>query len=322
MFNKYWRNYPWFLQLYLFILLMFIVGSLVAMGGTSLVYNMTDVTNADVVNLTADSSRETRKIFLLTQLLSQIGIFLIPPILFAYVTHPRPKQFLGIRKPGKPIQWLLVVCLILGALPIEMSIAALIQKIGLSESVLAEQKKYEGMMKGIMNMNSTGDVLFTLLVMAVMPALGEELLFRGVMMRFAAKRFKSMLWPIVIVSVIFALAHTGNITGMFSIFFAGVVLALIYYLTGSLVASMLAHFVNNGVQVLLAYIGRQNGEVGSMVHDNEVPWMFAVTGLIVFSGALYMLWQNRTPLPADWTKDFTQEEIEQMDDRKRRRLSL
>lgn len=322
MFNKYWRNYPWFLQLYLFILLMFIVGSLVAMGGTSLVYNMTDVTNADVVNLTADSSRETRKIFLLTQLLSQIGIFLIPPILFAYVTHPRPKQFLGIRKPGKPIQWLLVVCLILGALPIEMSIAALIQKIGLSESVLAEQKKYEGMMKGIMNMNSTGDVLFTLLVMAVMPALGEELLFRGVMMRFAAKRFKSMLWPIVIVSVIFALAHTGNITGMFSIFFAGVVLALIYYLTGSLVASMLAHFVNNGVQVLLAYMGRQNGEVGSMVHDNEVPWMFAVTGLIVFSGALYMLWQNRTPLPANWTKDFTPEEIEQMDERKRRRLSL
>lgn len=322
MFNKYWRNYPWFLQLYLFILMIFIVGSLVFYGGSVLVYNATGIGSEEALKLSEQSSPAARTTFLLIQLLNQFGVFLIPPILFAYVTHPKPGKFLGIRKPGKNAQWLLVIVLMLGAIPVEMGIAALIQNIPMPESMQGSQEEYEGMMKGVMNMRNPSDLMLTLLVMSVMPALGEELLFRGVMMRFAAKRFKTMLWPIIITSVIFALAHTGNVTGMLSIFFAGVVLAVIYYLTGSLLLAMLAHFVNNATQVLILYMGRNNEEMKTMAEGNEISWQLVMAGLMVFGVALYALWKQRTPLQAKWHRDFTEEEIAVMDDRKRRRLGL
>jgi hypothetical protein len=71
---------------------------------------------------------------------------------------------------------------------------------------------------------------------------------------------------------------------------------------------MLFHLLNNGLQVLLAYMGKSNPTIDAMLNDNTIPAYYPIGGLILCSLCLYLLWKKRTPLPADWANDFSQEE--------------
>jgi membrane protease YdiL (CAAX protease family) len=86
----------------------------------------------------------------------------------------------------------------------------------------------------------------------------EELTFRGFI--FNALRRYLPVWVAVLGSaVLFGLAHwqPGNAGALIPLGAAGAVLALVYYRTGSLVASMLTHAAFNGVTVVLVIVFHQ-----------------------------------------------------------------
>lgn len=310
MFNVYWRNYPWFVQLILFISLMFAIASFMIFAGISLVYKVTGINAQDILNISEHTPANIRNVFLTVQLISQAGLFLLPPLLFAYMTHPSPRWYLGLRKPGRQSHWLLTILVMVGVMPIMMGVAGLIHQLPLPDSLTSAQDSHDTMMKGVMNMNTVPEMLFTLFVMAVIPGIGEELFFRGTLMKFAAKSERwGMVWPVLVTSIIFALAHGNNITGYVSIFIAGVVLALIYYYTGSLVLSMLAHFLNNGLQIAIFYFAKGNSEMTEALESDAIAWPYFIGGIILFIISFYLLWKNRTPLPNSWKDDFTAEEL-------------
>lgn len=92
-------------------------------------------------------------------------------------------------------------------------------------------------------------VWLLLLVMAVLPALGEELLFRG----FFYSAIKEKCRPIaamLIVSAVFGLYHMSLIK-FFTTALLGLVLILTVHLSGSIFCAMLIHFLNNGLSVLI-----------------------------------------------------------------------
>jgi len=143
-------------------------------------------------------------------------------------------------------------------------------------------------------------------VVAIIPGLGEELFFRGLLMRFAAKRTRNIYFPLVLSSLMFALLHT-NVYGMLSIFLAGLILGSFYYLTGSLWSSILAHICFNGFQVLLIYFSKDGAAAQAMEH-HSVPVPLVIGSTFICAGAYYLLWKNRTPLAADWHADYSREE--------------
>ena len=91
-------------------------------------------------------------------------------------------------------------------------------------------------------------VIAVTLVIAVMPAIGEELLFRGLVFGSLRNRYK-IGWAILITGFLFGAFHTSIVklipTGMLGACFAYVV-----YKSGSIFVSMALHFVNNFVSVL------------------------------------------------------------------------
>jgi len=127
--------------------------------------------------------------------------------------------------------------------------------------------------------------------------------FRGVFMKFVKKRTRTMLWPVIFTAVIFSATHT-NVYGYISIFLAGALLAVIYYLTGSLWCSIIAHMFFNGFQVVLSYLGGTNAAVKAFEESSSTPVWFVVGGAIVFAGSFYLLLKNKTPLADNWTDDF------------------
>lgn len=316
MFNKYWREYPWFFQLVQFVLLVFVCLSFFAIVTIFLLPMVTGVKPEDIQSFSIDSPPSIRIAIFTYNAVSQLGIFLIPSALFAYAVHPRPLQYLGVRKPQRSIHWIIVAVLALAAIPTVSGIAMLFDMIPLSEGLEASKVKFEAQQKALLNITTPGEFITAMLTVALIAPIGEELLFRGIMMRFAAKKMiGSIFWPIALTAVLFGSMH-GNVVGLPSLIISGMLLGYIYYLTGSLVLSMFAHAIVNGSQAAIIYLGRNNTELVQMMESNDIPWGLFLGGVVVFIASFYWLWKERTPLPQDWTSDFTPEELQQLEQEK------
>jgi len=304
---RYFRAYPWAFQLVLFLLMMFTFLS----GSQAIVLSvLTKMTGYTLVQLAAigpGSPATMVNVAIWVQGILNLTIFFLPGYLFAYLSTPRPLEFLGLRRPGKNVQSLLVVLIMIGATPVFQMIEGLIGKIDFGAAVKAQQEANDNMMTAFLNISSFGSFIKVFVIMAIVPALGEEIFFRGVMMRFVRQRSRSMVLPVIFTATLFSLSHT-NIYGYLSIFLAGVLLAVIYNLTGSLWCSILAHMSFNGLQVILMYASARNADVKTFMEQSSVPYLLVVAGAALFGVSFYLLLKNSTPLPANWSDNFTPEE--------------
>jgi uncharacterized protein len=308
MFNRYWRIYPWYLQLFLFIMMIFVVFSSVYYVCGSLIQKIAHVSTTDLLSINENSSRAIIQNSLLLQFCTHAGIFLLPSLLFSYLAHPRPLQYLGLRAPGKSSQWLWVTLMMLGATPVFIYLNNLMELLPLGKWADDASKNLESVERAFLKMNSFSDFIKVFLTLAVLPALGEEMLFRGVLFRFSFKRNRRFSFSIIITAIMFAFLHY-NVYGFISIFLAGVLLGVIYYLTQSLWCNILAHMIHNGLQIAILYFGKDNKAVQTAIEHNQIPVWFTLLAGVVFMGSLAMLLKNKTPLPPDWAEDFSPEEL-------------
>lgn len=305
--NRYWRSYPGWLQILLFVMMVFALFSFMQVLAFVLVPKITSTPVRALHNIGENAPRADINGYMVLQALMASGLFLLPSLLFAYLAHPRPAAYLGLRKPGKAIHWLLVPVAMVALMPAILQLGVLFGKLDMGPALKEMQEQNDRMMKALLNFSSPADFVKALLVMAILPAIGEELFFRGVIMRMIHWRVRKMVHVIILSALVFAMMH-GNPQGFASIFISGIMLALIYYWTGSLWLSMLAHAVHNGLQIVLIYAADGNATITNMIESNSVPLSYLVTGLAIFSVAFYLLWKHRTPLPYDWSDDYAGED--------------
>lgn len=307
---RYFRYYPPFLQLILLVMMMFTLASFIQVLQFMFLPNLTGVPFEAIAQVSDTSNPKIVDAALWTQAITHASMFLLPALLFTYLTHPRPKQYLGLRRPGKPVHWLIVPLMMLGFLPVVLGLQALMMQLNLGDEARRLSEQAERMGNALMSHNTPSGFLLALFVVAILPAVGEELLFRGIIMRFAARRSKgAFAFPLVISALLFALIHFHPY-GLPAIFIAGILLGLVYWWTGSLWLAILAHFMHNGTQAYLIYISKNNAGLRQAMDSNELPVWLIGAGLALFLAMFYLLYKNRTPLSADWYRDFTPEEIE------------
>lgn len=97
-------------------------------------------------------------------------------------------------------------------------------------------------------------IILSVLFVALLPALGEEILFRGTVAR-GLKR-KGYLFGIIMSGFLFSIFH-GNAAQTVHQFLIGMVFAYVYFVSGSLLASVILHFCNNAIAILLEFIFKQ-----------------------------------------------------------------
>jgi len=99
--------------------------------------------------------------------------------------------------------------------------------------------------------NTGSEFLLAIAALGVVPALCEEMFFRGLMLNAYERRLK---WApaVVVVGVMFALYHILLIT-IPSIIILGIMITFVVYRTRSIWAGVLYHFVHNFLSVCLAY---------------------------------------------------------------------
>lgn len=100
-------------------------------------------------------------------------------------------------------------------------------------------------------LGSFGQFLLSVLLLALLPAVCEELLFRGLIFQGLKSKFKA-IWAIVLSAALFSLMHMSIYQTLHQ-FVLGVVLATLTYFTGTIAYSIIFHFVNNFIVIFLAY---------------------------------------------------------------------
>ena len=91
------------------------------------------------------------------------------------------------------------------------------------------------------------------MLIAILPALGEELFFRGIVQRIFISWTKNPLLGIIIGAFLFSFMHL-QFYGFIPRFYLGIIFGLIYFWSGSIWLPILAHFLNNAAAVIILFI--------------------------------------------------------------------
>jgi membrane protease YdiL (CAAX protease family) len=127
---------------------------------------------------------------------------------------------------------------------------------------------------------SLAEVLIALIVIALLPAIGEELVFRGLIQNELNRLTRNVHIAIWTSAILFSAFHL-QFFGFVPRLLLGALFGYLYYWSGNLVMAMLAHFTNNAVAVLSLYYYQQ----GTLEYNVESTEAFPVT--VILLGALF-----------------------------------
>ena len=99
-------------------------------------------------------------------------------------------------------------------------------------------------------LNSTLDYILCLISLAVIPAVCEELLFRGVFIN--CLKHKGQIFAIVASSIMFSIFHFSLLQLIYPICF-GLILGIIYLRTRNIIFPIIIHFINNALSLTIQY---------------------------------------------------------------------
>ncbi|GAB3327431.1 CPBP family intramembrane metalloprotease [Marivirga atlantica] len=128
--------------------------------------------------------------------------------------------------------------------------------------------------------DSFGEMLLALIVIGVLPAVGEELIFRGLLqnkLQVIAKNPHVAIW---VTAIIFGAFHM-QFYGVVPRILLGALFGYIYYYSGNIWYAVIAHFVNNGLAVIAAYVGpRVSEDWDATEMDTAMPVYVSLVGLV------------------------------------------
>jgi membrane protease YdiL (CAAX protease family) len=193
---------------------------------------------------------------------SMLGM-LVPAHIVASVLNREPLKLLGLTGNVNMKQLGMVVLICCAALAVGSGLSYVTYQIPIPTDWKIRFDKLEAeylkQAEAILSLKSTGDYLLALVVMAFLPAFCEEALFRGGLQNFLTRSTQKPWLAILIVSLIFSLAHFLYYGFLFRFLF-GAVLGLIYHYSGRLWLSIWAHFLNNALVVTIYYYSAQQGK--------------------------------------------------------------
>jgi uncharacterized protein len=235
------------------------------------------------------------------QCITAVVGFLLPAIFTAFMLNRKPMNLLGF---SRKISWkqIGVVCAIMvAALFVSAFLSYVNERLPISQAMKLKFDKmendYDQQVVAIIGLKSTGEYILALVIMAFLPALCEEALFRGGLQNFLTRSTRKPWLSIVIVSILFSAAHF-SFYGFLSRFFLGMILGLLYEYSGKIWLNIIAHFVNNALAVTLLYVYTIQGKpLKETIGDNKGTWV-GVLALPVVIG-LFILFKKIAGKPKE-----------------------
>ncbi len=179
--------------------------------------------------------------------------FILPGIAFALLYY-RKKWLSGMQlnlNPGWSLS-LLGIMLLIAAYPLVNLSFLINESIPLPAWAALFEDQAADTLKAILHMPTPWLLILNLILIAILPGIGEELIFRGILQKQLALIMKSPVLAIWIAAFLFSAIHL-QFEGFLPRMVLGATLGYLYYWTGNLWVPVIAHAFNNGVQILIIY---------------------------------------------------------------------
>lgn len=162
----------------------------------------------------------------------------------------------------------------------------------------AKEDQAAELTKTLTLLNSPARLLVGMVVIAIVPAVAEELVFRGVIQQNLVRWFHSRHVGVWLAAALFSAIHM-QFFGFVPRFVLGLVLGYLYEWSGNLLVPVAAHFTQNASQLLLLFLA-QRGYLGAAFNpdaNEALPWPVVLLSGLLTAGLLYFL-KQRMDVPA------------------------
>ncbi len=220
---------------------------------------------------------------LLSNTISQVCFIAAPAVLMAWLLTRRPAETLLLKKP-KANHLGLAALLALVMHPIVSTLANGIQTLyPISEQTLAKLEQIQEMLVGAPNM------YMLLLMIAVLPAICEELAFRGFILS-GLRRMNNKWLAILISSLLFGIAHQ-MLQQSISAFLVGMLIGYISIQANSILPCMLYHLIHNSLPLLVAsWLGEFGGFVGlAELSDDGLHYGWPLVSICIAAAIMILI---------------------------------
>ncbi len=257
--------------------------------GSLLIYLLFGYDGLQMIQSLNPLNEKSLTIIKILQVSQSIGFFIVPSLILAFLFSEKPFSYLGFRKPQSNIL-LYSVTLTIFALPAINLLGSLNMLVDLPEKLVSLEKKAQELTMAFMATKDFPGFLFNVFMIALLPAIGEELLFRGILQKVFGDWTRSAFWGIFISAMLFSVLHL-QFQGFIPRLALGLIFGLLYYWTGSLWIPITAHFVNN----FIAIVGYTLINQGSIPHETEnigglsQMWSLGVFSLFTILGLMWLI---------------------------------
>lgn len=285
-----------------------ILGAAVLIGVTiggfvwGFVFAIKEGFSPDVINSFLSNVHEDAASLREMQFFSALGGFIFPAILSAYLFSDNYKQYLKVDTPWNFSLALWTILSMIVAIPLLNFLAYYNQQLTFPEAfkpieelLRSQEAQNAKLTETMLYAENTRAFIFNIVIIAIFAAVGEELIFRGVLQNICEKikmNYHLIIW---IVAIIFSAIHF-QFFGFVPRLLMGAYFGYLIYYTKNMWMPVLAHFTNNFVIVVLYRIYQDQPEKIEAFNQIGIGefWMFAVVSLVLFAFIFYQIRRSAT----------------------------
>lgn len=158
---------------------------------------------------------------------------------------------------------------------------------GLEETLKSMEDKLSEATRFFTTFTSFWQFILAFIVIAVIAGVGEELVFRGLLMRKLFLGIKNIHVAIWLAGFIFAVIHF-QFYGILPRMMLGVLFGYLYYWTGNIWVPIVAHIFNNGLAIIVMYLYNLKIIKTDLESIDHVPMPIVLFSLLATIGLLYL----------------------------------
>jgi hypothetical protein len=264
--------------------------------GTLVVYSFFGYDGIQLMQNLAPDNPRALSIIKILQISQSVGFFIIPSVILAFLFSEKPSVYLGFKKTSASILFY-SVALVFIALPAINLLGSLNMLIHLPDGIMRLEQKAMELTRAFLASDTEIGFLFNVFMIAILPAIGEELLFRGILQKLFFEWTKSAILGIAIASILFSLLHL-QFQGFIPRLALGLMFGFLYYWTGSLWIPITTHFANNFIAVV-GYTMINKGELAKETENIgglSQLWPIGVISLVAVLALMWLIQKESTKM--------------------------
>ena len=248
---------------------------------------------ANLSNLNDPANLVVLKYF---QTVQAIGMFILPPLILAYLFQGNIPEYLYLNRSFTGSTFLMVAVMMFAMSPLinylgewnsNMSLPEWMS--GIEDWMRKSEDQAAEITEAFLNVKTIPGLAFNLFMVAFLPAVGEELLFRGIIQKIFTRMTKNAHWGIWISAILFSAMHM-QFYGFVPRVLLGALFGYLLVWSGSMWLPVLGHLLNNGLAVIAMFL-INNGMLSEQVEEygsTENSYYAAILSLLVVA---LLLWQ-------------------------------